>query len=236
LESRNDSEPSVASLLHDCTRELMEATNVIDVGAKESVDKVKGLVDANLGKTETSKKTVNERRKKEVENGVGRIKEEGTALETQTASLKTLKRELEETKVDLRQSVTAKTNLAEEVVESAASRDLEKKICGKKKMVVDDYLDAVDKAVSVYQNHMGLSITRNSNGDLEVSFTRLDSRSLSRPFSLVLHLHPNSKLYSFVSSSPELDFQPLVNALNRTNNFKKFICRVRQTFVENLKH
>ena len=65
--------------------------------------------------------------------------------------MKTLKRELEETKVDLRQSVTAKTNLAEEVVESAASRDLEKKICGKKKMVVDDYLDAVDKAVSVYQ-------------------------------------------------------------------------------------
>jgi len=205
---------------------------VIDVGAKELVDKVKSLVDANLGKTETSKKTVNERRKKEVENGVGRIKEEGTTLETQTASLKTLKRELEETKVDLRQSVTAKTNLAEEVIESAASRDLEKKICGKKKMVVDDYLDAVDKAVSVYQNHMGLSITRNSNGDLEVSFTR----SLSRPFSLVLHLHPNSKLYSFVSSSPELDFQPLVNALNRTNNFKKFVCRARRTFVENLKH
>ena len=66
-------------------RELMEATNVIDVGAKESVDKVKSLVDANLGKTETSKKTVNERRKKEVENGVGRIKEEGTTLEVGVA-------------------------------------------------------------------------------------------------------------------------------------------------------
>jgi len=236
LESRNESDPSVASQIHDCTRELMEASNLIEVRAKESVGRVKAVVDANIAKAETSKKTVNETRKKEVENGAAQIKSEGNSLESQSVALQTLTREFEGTRAGLRQSVNAKGILAGEVIESAASRDLEKEICNKKKLVVDDYLDAVSKAVSVYQTHMGLTVDRNSNGDLEITFTRLDPRSLSRQFSLILHLHPGTKLYSFVSSSPELDFQPLANALNRTNNLKKFICRARRTFIENLKN
>ena len=86
------------------------------------------------------------------------------------------------------------------------------------------------------QTQMGLSVSRDVNGDLALTFTRLDPRSHSRPFTLALHLDPESKLYSFVSSSPKADFQPLVNALNRTNNLKKFICRARKTFADNLKH
>ena len=59
----------------------MEATNVIDIGAKESVDRVKAVVDDNINKTESAKKSVSEKRKKEVENGAVRIKDEGTTLE-----------------------------------------------------------------------------------------------------------------------------------------------------------
>jgi len=236
LESRTESEPSVASQIHDCTRELMDATNVIDFRAKECVEIVRAAVDANVSKVEMAKKDVNEKRKREVENSACKIKDEGTNLEGQSNGLKSLKRGMEETQVDLRQSSTEKAHLAEGVIVSAATRDLEKKICGKKKLVVDDHLDTVDKVLSVYQTHLGLSIGRNPNGDLEMTFTRLDPRSPSRSFSIILHLHSNSKLYSFVSSSPELDFQPLVNSLNRTNNLKKFVCRVRRTFIENFKH
>ena len=44
-----------------------------------------------------------------------------------------------------------KTELAERVVDLAATRDLEKRICGQKKAVVEDYFDAVDKQVAQYQ-------------------------------------------------------------------------------------
>ena len=98
------------------------------------------------------------------------------------------------------------------------------------------YTTTIYFVFSPLQTQMGLSVSRDVNGDLALTFTRLDPRSHSRPFTLALHLDPESKLYSFVSSSPKADFQPLVNALNRTNNLKKFICRARKTFADNLKH
>ena len=67
---------------------------------------------------------------------------------------------MEETRVNLRQALTAKESLAEGVIDSVSSRDLEKKICAKKKLVVDDYLDAVEKAAAVYRvtkNEMRIS-------------------------------------------------------------------------------
>lgn len=236
LESRNDSEPRVASLLHDCTRELMEATNVIDIRAKESEGVIKAAVESNIAKIDQAKKGAMEKRKKEVDLSAAKVTEAGSNLGIQSTAFQALITDVEETRVNLRQALTAKESLAEGVIDSVASRDLEKKICAKKKLIVDDYLDAVEKAAAVYRTHLGLSLDRNSNGNLEMTFTRIDPRSLSRPFSLVLHLHSESKLYSFVSSSPSLDFQSLVNMLNRTNNMKKFVCRVRRTFVENLKH
>ena len=81
LESRTESEPSVASQIHDCTRELMDATNVIDFRAKECVEIVRAAVDANVSKVEMAKKDVNEKRKREVENSACKIKVEGTNLE-----------------------------------------------------------------------------------------------------------------------------------------------------------
>ena len=58
---------------------------------------------------------------------------------------------MESTRADLRQSVTTKTDLTKELTELASTRVLENKICGMKKSVVDDYVDAVDAAVAVYQ-------------------------------------------------------------------------------------
>jgi len=236
LDSRTEGDPSLAAKIHDCTRELMEATNAIETQAKASVDKVKAVVDANACKVEAAKRNVYDQRKKQLDTAVASANEEGKLLESQSGDLSTALSELESTRADLRQSETTKTDLTKELTELASTRDLEKKICGMKKSVVDDYVDAVDAAVAVYQTQMGLSVSRDVNGDLALTFTRLDPRSHSRPFTLALHLDPESKLYSFVSSSPKADFQPLVNALNRTNNLKKFICRARKTFADNLKH
>jgi len=235
LDSRTESEPSLASQIHDCTRELMEATNVIEVRAKDSVDKLKSAVDATCGRVDAAKKTVEEKRKRQVAESVAIVKNEGVALETKSADLQSLQTASESLRSDLHQSSRLKTELEEKVVDLAATRDLEKQICSKKKLIVDDYFDAVEKQVNLYQSQLGLAMVRDSNGDLEMTFTRVDSRSPSRSFALVLHLHPHSKLYSFVSSTPQLDFQPLVDALNRTNNLKKFLCRARKTFVANLR-
>ena len=62
-----------------------------------------------------------------------------------------LKNESEAIRVDLHQSGRLKTDLADEVVDLTATRDLEKTICDQKKIVVDDYIDANEKAVALYQ-------------------------------------------------------------------------------------
>jgi len=236
MDSRAESESSsLASQIHDCARELMEATNVIEARAKESVDKIKSVSDANCTKVDAAKKSSDDKKKKEVAIAVNKVKDEGAGLEAKASDLRGLRCASEAVRADLHQSKRLKTELAEEVVDLAETRDLEKRICGKKKVVVDDYFDAVDKQVALYQNQLGLAMRRDANGHLELTFTRIDARNSSRPFSLILHLHPNSKLYSFVSSSPEADFQPLVDALNRTNNLKRFISRARRAFVAHLK-
>jgi len=236
LDSRAECEPSLASQIHDCTRELMEATNVIEAKAKESVDQIKSAAEARCAQVDAAKKAAEEKRKKQVAEGEAKIKGEGAALQAKSSELKDLRCASETVREDLHQSDRLKTELAERVVDLAASRDLEKRICGQKKAVVEDYFDAVEKQVAQYQSLLGLSMSRDSNGHLEFTFNRVDPRSPSRSFSLALHLHPISKLYSFVSSSPQVDFQPLVDALNRTNNLKRFLCRSRKAFIATLKH
>jgi len=234
LDSRTEGEPSLASQLHDCTRDLMEANNLIEIKAKHSVDEIKSIVDARCVKAETAKKEVDEKRKRQINDGADKVKGEATAVESQSSNLTSLKNESEAIRVDLHQSGRLKTDLADEVVDLTATRDLEKTICDQKKTVVDDYIDANEKAVALYQTHLGLTIGRTPAGDLSISFTRLDSRSPSRAFHLVLHLDATSKLYSFVSSTPEAasaDLQRLVGDLNRTNDLKRFICRARRIFL-----
>ena len=68
-----------------------------------------------------------------------------------SGDLSTARSELESTIADLRQCETTKTDLTKELAELASTRDLEKKICGMKKSVVDEYVDAVDEAVAIYQ-------------------------------------------------------------------------------------
>ena len=74
-----------------------------------------------------------------------------SSTQSQSGDLSTARSELESTRADLRQSETTKTDLTKELTELASTRDLEKNICGMKKSVVDDYVDAVDAAVAVYQ-------------------------------------------------------------------------------------
>ena len=81
LDSRTEGDPSLAAKIHDCTRELMEATNAIETQAKASVDKVKAVVDANACKVEAAKRNVYDQRKKQLDTAVASANEEGKLLE-----------------------------------------------------------------------------------------------------------------------------------------------------------
>merc|ERR1712198_181817 len=103
----------------------MEATNVIEARAKDSVDKLKSVADATCGRVDAAKKTVDEKRKREVAEGVANLNGEGIALETKSADLKGLQTASESLRSDLHQSSRLKAELGEKVVDLATTRDLE---------------------------------------------------------------------------------------------------------------
>ena len=81
LDSRTDGDPSLAAKIHDCTRELMEATNAIETQAKASVDKVKAVVDVNACKVEAAKRNIYDQRKKQLDTALASANEEEKLLE-----------------------------------------------------------------------------------------------------------------------------------------------------------
>ena len=89
MDSRAESESSsLASQIHDCARELMEATNVIEARAKESVDKIKSVSDANCTKVDAAKKSSDDKKKKEVAIAVSKVKDEGAGLEVRCGEVR----------------------------------------------------------------------------------------------------------------------------------------------------
>ena len=81
LDSRAECEPSLASQIHDCTRELMEATNVIETRAKESVDQIKSVAEARGAQVDAAKKAAEEKKKKQVAEAETKVKSEGEGLQ-----------------------------------------------------------------------------------------------------------------------------------------------------------
>jgi len=239
LDSRCEPEvPSLASQIHDIAQNIMDADNETERKSTDSIIALQAVVDANIAKLGEAKKQTEERWMETKDNETVRgIHETAAGLKARAEGLADFRASLESRREDVRQSAVATERLAAATTEAEGNRDVEVAIGTKKAAVVDEHISAVNSLLALYQNHLGLTITRGGGGDLSFSFTRLDPRSHSRAFSLRIHLHPATKEYAFVSATPpsnESHFRSLVTELNRSNNLQKFLCRARKLFLDSI--
>ncbi len=98
-----------------------------------------------------------------------------------------------------------------------------------------EMLQQCSQSVSLFEQCFGLRFdVDHADGVLKLIFTQIDPAMPRKPFSLSVRIekHPNTSInqYQVVHCSPSIPFEPLLQSLNQTNHFRRFIVQVRQLF------
>ena len=140
-----------------------------------------------------------------------------TALELSASTL--LPQQIEKLAQKLSKAETDNSNLSKEVDKLTTLHQRE--------------IDAVTRGVQMFRDRLGVAF-QVADGKLQIVYTLIDRKDASRPFTIAIFVDEN-KEYQLHACQPELPaIQGLVDSLNSTNNFAKFIVDVRKSFAQSV--
>ena len=86
------------------------------------------------------------------------------------------------------------------------------------------------QGVIAFKNRLGLDFQRIGENQLRLNMTNIDRKNPDRVFSFAVHIDPND-MYQVISCEPPLaNIEELVNQVNQTNDFSKFVRQTRKAF------
>jgi hypothetical protein len=92
-------------------------------------------------------------------------------------------------------------------------------------------IDAVTRGVAMFRERLGVTF-QVQEGKLQIAFAYIERDEPHKPFTIAIFVDEN-KEYQLHACTPQVDtIQQLVDELNRSNNFAKFIGQVRKQFVQ----
>ena len=148
---------------------------------------------------------------------VGAIHEEIAVLKGQSSDLPTRLHEIREREDDIRAEV------------QRLEADVEKYVDDNDKTNSD-----LTQGVISFKNRLGLDFQRIGQDQLKLNMTNIDRSDPDRVFFFAVHIDPNDH-YHVIQCEPQLsNTEELVDELNRTNDFSKFVRRMRKSFCESV--
>jgi len=146
---------------------------------------------------------------------VGAIKSEITALREQSRDLPNRLHAIREREDEIRAEV------------QRLEADVEKHLDDNDKTNSD-----LTQGVIAFKNRLGLDFQRIGQDQLKLNMTSIDRSDPDRIFSFAVHIDPNDS-YHMILCEPQLkSTDELVNELNHTNDFSKFVRNMRKAFVK----
>lgn len=122
-------------------------------------------------------------------------------------------------------------NLAESnAVRAASNRALEKDVATLTSIHTRE-VDAVTRGVATFRDRLGVAFSV-LDGKLQIAYTFISRAEPSKPYTIAIFVDENRE-YQLHACAPHVDgMQALIDELNRTNNFARFIGQARKQFVQ----